>query len=238
MSTRYVALQDFVGVLRDGLLSDLDQSKRIAAIARQHIQEVEHRQGVFPRKTVVDGVEGRVEEAVRPDGTIIYYIYVYELAASGIWEEIKKEYHRAFPKRGKKRAEPPYRRQRMIEDFQLFINGEVETLENTRKPLPGDEWIWVSTMPYARNAGHSSAKKNAEKGMKRIAWMVLAAKKAQAKFRKFVKITHEYVHIPSYLIREDKRENIRTGNTYVEDRRYPAIKMRIDDNVLTTGKLI
>lgn len=54
--------------------------KRHIEVARAAISDVERRQGIHPRVTVVDGVRGKREEAVKTNGQIVYLIDAVKVA--------------------------------------------------------------------------------------------------------------------------------------------------------------
>lgn len=243
-TSRLVAVQDVVQVVRDTLLSPEQMSAFIAKTARDGLANVERIQGRYPKKVFVDGTEGKSEDQVDPAGKIVYLIQPFRRIANEIWREIKLQYMLAFPRPGEKRGSPEYRRHRMITDFELFVNGEKQpSLTVERLPQPGEIWIWVSTMPYSRVAGHrtwsAADQKRREKsrGRRPVAWLDRAARNMNRKFGNFANITHNFSVIQERQIREDKRWNSKTKRIYIKDRRYPSIVMTVEKNVLTSGTI-
>lgn len=139
ITTRLVALDRDVAVILAEDLSPAARSARLAAFAREQAADAdrinaEAAGSPVPHRTFVDGAAGRPEEAVKPDGTIVY---TWDLVNSDI-REIMAMLVAASPRRSGRYAE----------SHLLFADG----VEVSPGMTPEDvgQFVIVSAVPYAR----------------------------------------------------------------------------------------
>lgn len=134
-------------------IADVMEEERaysLAAIARETLAETEAEQGVYPYSTYVDGIKGRREEEVRPDGVIEYVIHLF----AAVLDEAYKEVYRRSPIRG---GNPPpgHPKGYYRDNIYLLVNGVAYDLSPNFDfegivITPGDEVYMVDTAIYAR----------------------------------------------------------------------------------------
>lgn len=243
---RYVALQDYWNVLADEMLSPARQSAFIAAFAKEKINEVEARQGVLPKDTVVDGVVGAAEERVKPNGIIVYFIHPFYKILKELAETIEVE----SPWAAKTQSRGGYRDNHFRDEWRILLNGQAYPFGVDFELKPGDEVIIINAMPYARkiergvNGSMMLGEKQVPVFQNRASYnkvqrraglavmtsgkgeLELAAQKFKSKYPRFIKFIFTYIPLPAGITNP-------TGSYLIPGNRYPALRILIPKNLET-----
>lgn len=117
-----------------------EMRKAHAALAREGIAEVEARQGVLPKTTVVDGRRGAAEEQVKVGGLIRYEISPVAEIVGEVYAELVRR--------------SPVRTGNYVRHILTFVNGiqfdEAKAGRKIEVYPAGAEVTFINTTPYAR----------------------------------------------------------------------------------------
>jgi hypothetical protein len=117
----------------------------VTVAKREHAKVMSTAPRPMSFKRFVDGAPGRPEEAVKPNGVILYQYPRLDLVAEFALETLRRLSPVGPPEGGHYR-----------DSHQLFVNGQaVESLHNLK---PGDKIVISNTMPYARKIEVGSMK--------------------------------------------------------------------------------
>lgn len=145
---RIGAFEKDIDVLIAQDLSPEAQSRTLAEFAKEQLTDAQEQNGaalgrVPPHITYVDGVANRPESTVRPDGSIAYE---FELASEMLdWIAEQLETH------------SPVKSGRYRRSHTLWADGvEVNTASPSK--YDGQEYVFLSTVPYARKIEGSDSR--------------------------------------------------------------------------------
>lgn len=169
--------------------------------------QVEARQGKLPVVTVVDGRRDRREEDVKPGGNITYLFDPTYMAVEWLFK-----YLEAISPVDKHK----HRDERVFRDSFVLISGskEVWRLELPTLPFGSAITIVNQRFGYSRLLEHGFSMQ-APSGV-----MAVAAKAAQAVFRRAVRIEYTWAVMEVDVTDDPKRDPIKAGE------RYPVIHVQ------------
>lgn len=148
ISTRVNSKDRNFTVLLNNLLSPKAQSKAFANFAREKLEEGQEQNrkaiGSVPdHETFVDGKRDAPLDSVKPDGVIVFeFDLIRDLF---IWID------------GQLRLHSPVLTGRYRDSNKFFADG-VEA-DPANPPAASDEWVFLSTVPYARKIERGQSKK-------------------------------------------------------------------------------
>ena len=182
ISARVESIDRDIDLIFKETLSPAARSAMLASAAQEQLQQAEQQnQSVLgripPHHTFIDGVEGAGEETVRPDGVIVYeFTLIGELF---IWIADKlKEF---APVGGGKDPHPGLYRS----SFTFYADG-VEVNVGGDIPPGAQEYVFVSSLPYARTIEQGSSSQAPEGVFEAVAAL------GRQRFGNLVKIEFTY----------------------------------------------
>lgn len=199
-------------LFRDRALSPAAQSAVLAGVARKGRDEL-IRRGEAPTsyRTFVDGREGAREEAVRPDGTIVYRFNLLP-AAVGFALALCV-------------ARSPVRSGRYRKSWFVMVNGRRWT--GDMDAIPADATVFVTNdQPYSRKIDTGAMKLKVPPGI------VEAARQAVQRQYPFIRAERDFLLLPGdgkrggYVLRThggSRRKDRQAGQRLT----YPALVLRV-----------
>lgn len=215
LTTQVQPIDKDIDLLINQDLSADAQSEALASFAREQLKEGEQQnQSVLgripPHKTVVDGTEGGSEDGVKPSGTILYEFEIL----SDIFVFIADQLKLHAPVGSGRDPHPGLYRS----SFTFFADW-VEVDVGGVIPANADEYIFLSTVPYARkiegDPSRAPQSKQAPEGV-----FQAVAHLAQARFGNQAKISFAYRSPQGRTLLQGK-----AGNR--SDDRTPAISVKL-----------
>lgn len=231
---RIVAIQELVKVVRQDLLDPKRASTRLAAIARGKLAEVEAKQGKFPTVVKVDGKAGASEDAVKPDGMIVYLIHPFTNFVGELLAALEAESPEGPAKDG-----PGYRSMHFRDSWRILVNDQPVPAGTVPEAKPGQVWTFVNPMPYARRLAWGWSVQAPP------LWIDDVAKRFQQKYGNLFGAAtlrganqkgfeYSFIVPPLEIMPPEDHQFSDRARRYNRHLRYPAIIVRVPGNALTT----
>ncbi len=128
-----------IQLLKDATASPQAFAKMHAETAKREVKRLESEQGIYPRQTIVDGRRGAIEEQVKPGGVIEYHI-------NPVGDVLDATYAALL-------EAAPVKTGNYAKHIWMYVNGvrrDAATEGADVALKPGDEVVFIDTVPYAR----------------------------------------------------------------------------------------